>query len=235
MHSIKAMKKMDLISWGPLEVARIDSLLYRARKDYIYTKDRNLLEDIAITYEPQETYSINIEKDLASIHKDTKNLFNEYCASKKIPVIQTHRGGGIIWHGPGQIILDALIDLKYWELNPDTYRNIIEETCISTLAKFGICGVRNHYRPGAQGVWVLNKDGKLKKIAFLGWSDRCGLAIHACAINISCDLYPFSFIDPCNLPWAEVSSVKEELGTTLNLKEVSEILLNTFENILYKK
>lgn len=229
------MKKMDLISWGPIEVARMDSLLYKAGKDYISAKDRNLLKDIAIAYEPQETYSFNIKTDLAYIRKATENLFDEYCASKKIPIIRTHRGGGIMWHGPGQIILDPLVDLKRLKLNQDTYINILEETCLKTLSEFGICGIRNYYRPGAQGVWVLDKNGKLKKIAFLGWHDRDGIAIHACAINISCGLYPFSFIDLCNLPGIEASSIKEELGTAPNLKDVGEILLNTFENVFYKK
>jgi lipoate-protein ligase B len=221
---IRYLKKAD--------PARIDQFLRGEQKKRAAETNRNSLKDFVIAYEPQEAFSIQKETDLLSIRK--KEEFWAYVERMRIPVIMTRRGGGIIWHGPGQVCLAPLVDFLRWRLDPPRYRNIFEETSIETLAHFGIRSFRNLYRKGAQGVWIENpRTGIKNKIAFFGSHNSRGISIHGCALNVSCDLTPFSFIDPCNLPDVEVSSMKEILReNTPTVDEVKKVLAETFVRLL---
>ena len=190
--------------------------------------------EIIITNQPSECFSIQSRHDLEYVTNETK--FWNYVTDNIIPIYTVRRGGGIMWHGPGQIIMDPCVSLSAHESNPTAYSKILEESCLDTLAEFGIEARTNHYTKGAHGVWAMDsKDSQLKKIAFFGHHVSKGIAIGGCAINVSCDLYPLSLIFPCNLEGVEATSIKSILGEAPSTDEVANALIQNFLNIMYAK
>jgi len=106
-----------------------------------------------------------------------------------IPVIHVDRGGQVTYHGPGQVVIYPLLDLRRLGIGVRELVRRIEQVIIDTLAGIDIAAAR---RDGAPGVYV---DGA--KIAALGLRVRRGCCFHGLAFNVDLDLEPFSRIDPC--------------------------------------
>ncbi|MCF6318031.1 MAG: lipoyl(octanoyl) transferase LipB, partial [Proteobacteria bacterium] len=102
---------------------------------------------------------------------------------KKIPIVQVDRGGQVTYHGPGQIVIYPLIDLKRHKIGIKALVNGIEEALIQTMAVYNVIAKRQEKAPG---VYV---EGK--KIASLGLRVRKGCTFHGLAFNIRMDLEPF--------------------------------------------
>lgn len=212
-----------------VDIAALDTHLISIQAERKNSLTRPEDEDSIFLCEPLETYSMGFIKDVFFI-KDAQT-FHAYRQEKNIPFIFLRRGGGIFWHGKGQLCIAPVTDIRRLGLNMADYTKLLEDLCIDTLKEFRIKGFRHEYENkktgkkqyGTQGVWVLDPaSSKIKKIAFLGWSDRGGIAIHGCAINISCTLFPFSLIHPCNLEEVEATSIEAIRGDTPLLKDVSK-------------
>jgi lipoyl(octanoyl) transferase len=113
-----------------------------------------------------------------------------------IAVVQTDRGGEVTYHGPGQVVLYALVDLARRGIKVKPFVMMLEQCVIDLLG-------RGERRPGAPGVYV---DGA--KIAALGIRVRRGCSYHGLALNVDMDLSPFLAIDPCGFPGLEVIDMK---------------------------
>lgn len=109
----------------------------------------------------------------------------------QIPLVQTDRGGQVTYHGPGQLVLYVLIDLKRANLGVRALVSAMEQAVIALLAEFGL---RALARSDAPGVYV---DGA--KIASLGLKIRRQKSYHGLALNVNMDLTPFQMINPCGL------------------------------------
>ncbi|MDP2676487.1 MAG: hypothetical protein Q8O83_02270 [bacterium] len=228
-----------------VDMAALDEHMHNIRERRKHSATRKDEQDILFVCEPKEMFSLALGKD-ADYIKDQRR-FEDYQQEKNIPLITLRRGGGIFWHGPGQLCLCPVVDIKRLALNPSDYTAFLEDVCIELLRVFGIYGIRHQYedkktgkkKQGARGVWTYDEPSKtLKKIAFLGWSDRKGIAIHGCAINISCDLHPFSLIHTCNLEGVEATSVKAIRGDVPSLLDIREVAARIWgKNIasLYEK
>ena len=105
------------------------------------------------------------------------------------PVVPTDRGGQVTWHGPGQIVLYTLVDLRRLGIGVRAMVTALETAVIDLLAGYGIAACA---RPDAPGVYVNGA-----KIAALGLRVRRGCAYHGVALNVDADLSAFSRIDPC--------------------------------------
>ncbi|HEU4773153.1 MAG TPA: lipoyl(octanoyl) transferase LipB, partial [Lysobacter sp.] len=116
-----------------------------------------------------------------------------------IPVIQVDRGGQVTYHGPGQLVLYPLLDLRRLKVGVREYVCRIEQSIIDTLADWNIEAVR---REGAPGVYVAGA-----KIAALGIRVRRGCSFHGLAFNIDMDLSPFRRINPCGYAGLQVTSM----------------------------
>lgn len=125
-----------------------------------------------------------------------------------IPVLQSDRGGQVTWHGPGQIVVYLLLDLRRLGIGPRLLVERIEQALVATLAGFGISAVA---RSDAHGVYVPGPDGTLRKIASLGLRIRRGCSYHGLALNFDPDLEPFSRINPCGYPGLAMTRVVDEL------------------------
>lgn len=136
-----------------------------------------------------------------------------------IPVVQAERGGEITYHGPGQLILYALVDLARRGIKVKQFVWLLEQSVIELLEG------RGARRPGAPGVYV---DGA--KVAALGIRVSRGCAFHGLALNVDMDLAPFSAIDPCGFPGLQVTQTRD-----LGILESKEILGCRLAGILVEK
>jgi lipoyl(octanoyl) transferase len=116
-----------------------------------------------------------------------------------IPVVRTDRGGQVTYHGPGQLVVYPLLDLRRRNLGIKHLVQLLEECVIELLAGYAI---RARRRPGAPGVYV---DGA--KIAALGLRVRRGCSYHGLSLNVDMDLAPFGRINPCGYPGLSVTQL----------------------------
>lgn len=136
------------------------------------------------------------------------------------PLVEADRGGDVTWHGPGQLVLYPVLNLRARDLRAGDYVRAIESVAIDTLAAWGIEGIRI---PGRPGVWV---DGT--KIAAVGVRLDRGISRHGLALNVSPDLGWFDAIVPCGIEDAGVTSMAALLGGVPPLSAVAEVMAEAF-------
>ena len=136
-----------------------------------------------------------------------------------IPVVQVDRGGQVTYHGPGQIMLYTLIDIRRRNLGVRQLVSLLEETTVAALAHWGIEAAP---RRDAPGVYVAGE-----KIASLGLRVRRGCAYHGLALNVDMDLSPFQRINPCGYAGMPVTQIRDRVGGPVTLEAVSEVLQQT--------
>ncbi|MBT5030846.1 MAG: lipoyl(octanoyl) transferase LipB [Proteobacteria bacterium] len=128
-----------------------------------------------------------------------------------IPVVKSDRGGHITYHGPGQLVIYSLIDLRRRGFGIRILVNVMEQAVIDYLGMFGVSATRQR---GAPGVYV---DGA--KIAALGLRVRKGSSYHGLSLNVDMDLTPFDNINPCGYQGLQTTSVRA-LGIEQMMPEV---------------
>ncbi|MGO1070667.1 lipoyl(octanoyl) transferase LipB [Lysobacter sp. CA199] len=133
-----------------------------------------------------------------------------------IPVIHVDRGGQVTYHGPGQIVLYPLLDLRRLKVGVREYVDRIEQAVIDTLAEWNIEGAR---KDGAPGVYVAGA-----KVMALGIRVRRGCTFHGLAFNIAMDLSPYQRINPCGFQGLQVTSVLD-LGGPSGMEQVKPALV----------
>ena len=132
--------------------------------------------------------------------------------SNGIPVVRSDRGGDITYHGPGQVVLYALVDLGRRGIKVKQFVSLLEQAVIDFLG-------RGERRSGAPGVYV---DGA--KVAALGIRVCQGRAYHGLSLNVDMDLAPFRAIDPCGYPGLAVTQLRD-LGIAQSVEEAGERLV----------
>lgn len=140
-----------------------------------------------------------------------------------IEVVHSDRGGQITYHGPGQLIVYFLIDLRRRRIGVKGMVNLIERSVIEYLMGLGIEAGRV---AGAPGVYVAGE-----KIAALGLRVRGGASYHGMSFNVDMDLRPFSHIDPCGYEGLQVTQLSM-LGVDKTVDEVAESLVERITRLL---
>ena len=167
-------------------------------------------ENHLLLLEHEPVYTMGRSSDETSLGKE-QNLPH--------PVHRTNRGGQATYHGPGQLVGYPILDLQCFNRDLHDYLRFLEEVLLNLLLKHQIKGER---LVGKTGVWV---DGF--KMASLGVGVRRWISMHGFAINICCDLEPFSRITPCGLTGVSMTSLAAEGadGVTVEscAREVGEI------------
>jgi lipoyl(octanoyl) transferase len=137
-------------------------------------------------------------------------------AQNGIPLVRSDRGGEITYHGPGQLVFYALIDLARRGVKVKRFVWLLEQAVIDLL------GGRGERKPGAPGVYV---EGA--KIAALGIRVSRGRAYHGLALNVDMDLSPFAAIDPCGYPGLAVTDMRS-VGFSESPAVIGGKLVKTF-------
>src|SRR5258706_5866382 len=141
-----------------------------------------------------------------------------------VPVIRSSRGGDVTYHGPGQLVVYPIVDLRS-KLRKDVHRYVrnLELSAIRTLKDFGLTAAR---RPPYTGIWI-----DKRKIAAIGVAVRRSITYYGLALNVNPDLSYFERIIPCGLTWAEVTSMQKERGVEQSLSKVRQMFLHHFAEI----
>jgi lipoate-protein ligase B len=135
-----------------------------------------------------------------------------FLETQGIEVIHVERGGDITYHGPGQLILYPIVDLRNSGYKVVDFVQDLEEIMIRILYDWGLRGERNSLN---RGVWM----GRAK-IGSIGIAVRRGVSFHGLALNVNTDLEPFGWVNPCGLAGVMVTSIKNILGKDIPMDEV---------------
>jgi lipoyl(octanoyl) transferase len=144
----------------------------------------------------------------------------------RFPVYRTGRGGQFTYHGPGQRVGYAMLNLKTRKPDVRAYVCDLEQWLIETLAQFGVKGER---REGRVGIWV-QRGEREDKIAALGVRIRRWVTLHGVALNVNPDLSHFSGIVPCGIRAHGVTSLAD-LGIAVSMADVDVALKQSFQKI----
>ncbi len=148
----------------------------------------------------------------------------------------TDRGGDVTYHGPGQLVGYAILDLRYWKRDVVAYLRTLEEALLEALGHFGIVGFRV---PGLTGVWVAAEAQFPQagepggppvpaKIAAIGVHISRWITSHGFALNVATDLRYFEYIVPCGLAGKPVTSMDRVLGRAPARERVAEVVARSF-------
>jgi lipoyl(octanoyl) transferase len=150
-----------------------------------------------------------------------------------IPIVQTDRGGEVTYHGPGQVIIYPMMDLRRNRRDARLYARDfvkkIEQAVIDTLAAYNLNGER---KPSAPGIYMADGNWRGAKIAALGLKVRGnGCTYHGVALNVAMDLTPFSWINPCG--YKDLATVDmKTVGVHAPLQEVQWALAHNLTALL---
>lgn len=151
----------------------------------------------------------------------------------QIPVVQTDRGGEVTYHGPGQVVIYLLLDLRRHKADARLFArelvNKIEQSVIDTLAAYNLACER---KPGAPGIYMSDGPAQGAKIAALGLKIRGnGCTYHGVSLNVAMDLSPFTWINPCG--YEDLATIDmQSLGAQTTLAEVQNALANRLSTSL---
>ena len=146
-------------------------------------------------------------------------LPEEELAAKGIPVYETDRGGQVTYHGPGQLVVYPIVNLKEWG-GPVKYVRALEQVVITALAEMGVSAT---CESGNTGVWT-----DQGKIAAVGVKISRGIAFHGLALNVNTDLAYYQNIIPCGIADRPVTSMAAILGKQIDMKLVRNRLSYQF-------
>ncbi len=140
-----------------------------------------------------------------------------------IPMVKIDRGGQITYHGPGQLVIYLLIDLRRRGLKVRELVQLMEQAIIDCLADYGLSAER---QAGAPGVYI---DGA--KIAALGLRVRNGCSYHGLSLNVDMDLSPFTWINPCGYSGLKTIQLKD-FGVSAAYEAVRDRLVGHLTRLL---
>ena len=173
----------------------------------------------------EEVWFLEHEKVFTAGSSSPKNLKEKNI--NKIPLIHVNRGGKLTYHGPGQLIIYPILNIKKRKINIIEYINLLEEICIKVFNNNSIKLFRKKEKN--RGLWT-SKNNIHKKIIFIGLRYSKGVIYHGLSINFNINLIEFRRINPCGLDGNEISSLKE-LNINYNKKKIINELKEKFIEI----
>ena len=182
---------------------------WQKMQDFTNSRDQNTADELWFLQHPP-------------VYTMGKNAKPEHLlAPDNIPIINADRGGQVTYHGPGQLVVYTLLDLKRLKIGVRELVTLIERTLVELLDGYGIDA---NARPEAPGVYANNA-----KIAALGLRIRKGCSFHGLALNVDMDLEPFSRINPCGYEGLEVTQLKNFIADI----EIDEVVVNLQQRLMH--
>jgi lipoate-protein ligase B len=145
---------------------------------------------------------------------------DDLLAQRGVRVVETNRGGRVTFHGPGQLVVYPIVDLKLHGRDLHRYLRDLEAWLIGLCGEYGVPA---HADGPHTGVWV---EGR--KIASIGIAVRRWVAYHGIALNLNVDLDYFRLIVPCGVPEVKMTSLEREMGQAPPLENVAEKAAKAF-------
>ena len=183
---------------------------YEAMRLFTKERDSTTADEIWVLEHPP-VFTLGLAGDASNLHSP----------SNQIPLVQVDRGGEITYHGPGQIVIYLLLDLKRLGIYVKELVSQIEQALIDTLSDFGIKAERH---PGAPGIYVSKQSGVPvewvgAKVAALGLKVSKSCSYHGLALNVATDLEAFGRIHPCGYEGLKTVDMQ-----TLGIKDNGDII-----------
>jgi len=154
---------------------------------------------------------------------DNLKVPQSFVDSRGIEIIPVERGGDITYHGPGQLVVYPIVDLKAGGWGVLEFVEALEEIMIRTMAVWGIRAGRN---PRNRGAWMGNS-----KIGSVGIAIRRSISFHGLALNVNTELEPFTWVFPCGLQGTNMTSMKEQLGKDLSMEDICNAAVSNTETV----
>jgi len=148
--------------------------------------------------------------------RENLTVTDNFLAAREVTVFETERGGNITYHGPGQLVVYPIINLKRAGVGVADYVDRLEEVMLRTAADWGVQAGRN---PKNRGVWI--GDDKLGSI---GIAIKRGIALHGLALNVVTDLAPFKWINPCGLTDVGIISLSAAGAAGITIARARDVL-----------
>ena len=195
---------------------------FEAMKNFTAKRSTETSDEIWVLQHPP-TYTLGQAGDAAHLLQP----------NAQIPLIPIDRGGQITYHGPGQLVIYLLLDLRRRRLFVRDLVHRIEQAIIDTLADFDIVSQR---KSGAPGIYLAGEPAipaelHGAKIAALGLKVTKQCCYHGLALNVDMDLQPFLAINPCGYAGMAVTQL-HDLGVNVSVSEAGEALLQHLQNQL---
>ncbi|BBO77189.1 octanoyltransferase [Desulfosarcina widdelii] len=136
---------------------------------------------------------------------------DDFLSEKKVAVMPTDRGGNITYHGPGQLVVYPIIDIKRRRIKVVDFVSGLEQAMIRTAAHWDIPAGTD---PANRGVWLGGN-----KLGSIGITVRRGVSFHGLALNVNTDMEPFDWINPCGLDRVRMTSFERHMGGPVPMEE----------------
>lgn len=149
-----------------------------------------------------------------------------------IELVHSDRGGDITWHGPGQIIGYAVLDLRDGHRDVRRFVQGLEQTVIDTCGEYDLTAERLE---GSPGVWLRDTPPGDRKVAAIGARFTRWITHHGFALNVNPNLEGFRLIVPCGLQGKGVTSLEAELGHKVPMGEVMDCLGHHFARVFERE
>ena len=173
--------------------------------------------------EPPNVYTLGKSGKEDHLLLDKKGLLDNDVSFYKI-----NRGGDITYHGPGQLVVYPIFDLEQFFTDIHKYMRLLEEAVIMTLLEYDIIAQRME---GQTGVWLGVGSIQARKICAMGVKSSRWVTMHGLGFNVNSDLRYFDHIIPCGISDKSVTSMANELGEKVDMKELSNKLLVNMSNL----
>lgn len=195
---------------------------YAAMQAFTKERDTNTVDEIWVLEHPP-VFTLGLAGDASNLHSP----------SNQIPMVQVDRGGEITYHGPGQLVVYLLLDLKRLGIYVKELVFRIEQALIDTLSEFGVKAER---KVGAPGIYIAEQ-GQVQrewvgaKVAALGLKVSKSCSYHGLALNVATDLEAFGRIHPCGYEGLKTVDM-QTLGIKDNIDRISQVLLQHLQKHL---
>ncbi|MGF1657223.1 MAG: lipoyl(octanoyl) transferase LipB [Verrucomicrobiales bacterium] len=176
----------------------------------------------------QEDVIMALEHDpVITLGRSSKEVLPPGQSSFALPHFQTNRGGQATYHGPGQLVVYPILNLRRRGQDLHKYLRCLEQAIVETSRHYGVEAIT---KEGFTGVWVGDK-----KLASIGVGVRRWISMHGLAMNVQGDLSPFDGIIPCGLVGVQMTSLEKEGAIPVpSVQDSAVVLIDSLQQLLPK-
>jgi len=182
--------------------------IWELQKKIVEAKVKGILsENVVLVLEHKPVFTLGKRGNRNHLH-----VSEAFLRKQNIPLVHVERGGDVTFHGPGQLVVYPIVDLRAVGIRVVDFVERLEEVMIRVALELGIKASRN---PANRGIWV-----GPRKLGSIGIAVRHGVTFHGLALNVNVSLEPFSWINPCGLQGVSMTSLSELIGEEVNMEQV---------------
>lgn len=223
LYKKKYFDYLDLGIVGYQEAITLQKKLHKQRCDEI-------IPDTILVLQHPNILTLGKNANQSGILADQRKL-----SDLEVEIHKSDRGGQVTYHGPGQLVIYFIVNIKKLNYGPVDFVRKIEEVMIRLLAEYEI---KSHRVKKEIGVWIGGNEGQnlsnnLRKIGAIGLKVSNGVSMHGLSLNIDPNLNYYDLIIPCGIENMKSTSLYQEKNTYIDMNEVTEKMLNLIEKNIY--